>query len=111
MKKTLLAVILLIFSIATYSQAAEIKLAWDAAPGVTGYRIYGATVSEPYNFSTPLYEGGSTSCTVIVPESKEYKFVARAYLIGESGVIYESGNSNQVQHAIVLWQNPNLRLQ
>ena len=34
-----------------------------------------------------------------------------AYIVGESEKVYESGNSNQVVHAVVIWQNPNLRVE
>ena len=91
---------------------ADVSLAWDAntEPGVQ-YRVYAARYAQEYNFTTPLFDGASTSCTVIIDNSAEYKFVVRAYIIGASGKIYESGNSNEVLHAVVIWENPNLRIQ
>jgi len=67
--------------------------------------------AQDYDYTAPLYDGVATSCTVIVDANAEYKFVARAYLVGSSGQVYESGNSNQVVHAVVIWENPNLRIQ
>ena len=100
---------MLFFSVAN---AADVKLAWDKnlEAGVQ-YRIYAARYAQDYDYTAPLYDGAATSCTVIVDASAEYKFVARAYLVGASGQVYESGNSNQVVHAVVVWTNPNLRVQ
>jgi len=91
---------------------ADVSLVWDAntEPGVQ-YRIYASRYAQEYDFTTPLYEGAATSCTVVVDASAEYKFVARAFLIGSTGQVYESGNSNEVVHAVVIWTNPNLRVQ
>jgi len=110
MKRLLL--VLLIIGFASFASAAEVGLAWDAntEPGVQ-YRIYASRYAQEYDFTTPLYEGAATSCTVVVDASAEYKFVARAFLIGASGQVYESGNSNEVVHAVVIWENPNLRIQ
>ena len=97
---------------ATAAIAGEVTLAWDAnIEPVTGYRIYGARIADAYDFTAPLYEGSATSCTIEIANAAEYKFVARAYLVGESGAVYESGNSNEVKHAIIVWTNPNLRVQ
>lgn len=92
--------------------AGEVTLAWDANdPTPTGYRIFAAKFGESYDYSNPLYEGEATSCTVEITNAAEYKFVARAYVIGASGEVYESDDSNEVKHAIVVWTNPNLRVQ
>ena len=88
--------------------AAEVNLAWDPCANVTGYRIYAAELHADYDYTTPLYQGTATTCTVVVPDTVEMKFVARAYLDSE-GRVYESANSNQVTHAVVVWDNPNLR--
>jgi len=110
MKKLFLILIVLLFAVPVFS--ADVKLAWDEnlEAGVQ-YRIYAVRYAQDYDFTVPLYDGAATSCTVVVDASAEYKFVARAYLIGASGQVYESGNSNQVVHAVVIWTNPNLRVQ
>ena len=110
MKKLLLILTILLFTVPAFS--ADVKLAWDKnlEAGVQ-YRIYAARYAQDYDYTAPLYDGAATSCTVIVDASAEYKFVARAYLVGASGQVYESGNSNQVVHAVVVWTNPNLRVQ
>jgi len=110
MKKLLLVLLILFFTAPAW--AAEVDLAWDAnsEPNVA-YRLYAAQYAQDYDYSTPLYDGAATTCTVIVQDNAEYKFVVRAYLVGASGAIYESGNSNQVVHAVIVWENPNLRVQ
>ena len=112
MKKLILILSILLLAMAMPTFAAEVGLAWDAntEPDVQ-YRIYATRYAQDYDFTTPLYDGAATSCTVIVDASAEYKFVARAYIVGASGQVYESGNSNQVVHAVVVWTNPNLRVQ
>ena len=110
MKKLFLILIVLLFAVPVFS--ADVKLAWDKnlEAGVQ-YRIYAVRYAQDYDYTAPLYDGAATSCTVVVDASAEYKFVARAYLVGDSGQVYESGNSNQVVHAVVVWENPNLRVQ
>ena len=110
MKKILFTLIALL--IAAQALAGQVTLQWDAnTEPVTGYRIYAARIDQPYDFTAPLYDGTATSATIEIANAAEYKFVARAYLVGESGDVYESGNSNEVKHAIVVWTNPNLRVQ
>jgi len=110
MKKLILALLICCFAVPAFG--ADVKLAWDAntEPDVQ-YRVYAARYAQDYDYTAPLYDGAATSCTVIVDASAEYKFVARAYLVGASGQVYESGNSNQVVHAVVVWTNPNLRVE
>lgn len=103
---------ILIMCFASMVFAADVNLAWDASTEpVSGYRIYGARHNDAHDFSAPVYDGAATTCTVVIPNAAEYKFIARAYIVGDSGAIYESGDSNQVQHAVVVWTNPNLRVQ
>jgi len=112
MKKVLFVLLIILGLMALPVEAADISLAWDAndvAP--SGYRIYAANASGDFDYTTPLYEGVATTCTVTVADSVELKFVARAYLIGTEGAVYESADSNVVQHAVVVWSNPNLRVQ
>jgi hypothetical protein len=109
MKKLFL--ILFTLLIASPALAGQVTLQWDAnAEPVSGYRIYAALVGEPYDYTSPLYDGTATSATIEIANAAEYKFVARAYLVGDSGAVYESGDSNEVKHAIVVWANPNLRV-
>ena len=110
MKRLCLALFLILFP--SLLMAGQVTLMWDAnTEDVTGYRIFAARMSGEYDYTNPLYEGEATSCTIEIENVAEYKFVARAYLIGESGTIYESANSNEVKHAIIVWENPNLRVQ
>jgi hypothetical protein len=53
--------------------------------------------------TAPIYEGNALSATVVIPNyNAEFKFVARAYLITPEGAEYESVDSNEVRHAIVM---------
>jgi len=108
--KIFLAFAILLFAVS--AGAADVKLAWDAntEPDVQ-YRVYAVRYAQDYDYTAPLYDGAATSCTVTIDASAEYKFVVRAYIIGASDKIYESGNSNEVVHAVVIWQNPNLRVE
>jgi len=110
MKKLLLILTILLFTVPAFS--ADVKLAWDTNTETdVQYRVYAARYAQDYDYTTQLYDGAATSCTVTIDASAEYKFVVRAYIIGASDKIYESGNSNQVVHAVVIWTNPNLRVQ
>jgi hypothetical protein len=102
MKKLLLAITLVLF--ASAALAADVQLAWDAVdPAPTGYRIYMAPAGQAYDYAAPIYEGNALSATVVVANyNEEYQFVARAYLITPEGAEYESGDSNEVRHAIVV---------
>ena len=84
--------------------AADVQLAWDAVdPAPTGYRIYMAPAGQAYDYDNPIYEGNALSATVVIPNyNAEYQFVARAYLITPEGAEYESVDSNEVRHAIVM---------
>ena len=103
----LLLIVMAVFA-ASGANAAEVNLAWDPCENVTGYRIYAAELHADYDYTAPLYQGTATTCTVVVPDTVEMMFVARAYLDSD-GRVYESANSNQVTHAVVVWDNPNLR--
>ena len=112
MKKLLLVLAVAVLFFAVPAFGADVKLAWDAntEPNVQ-YRVYAVRYAQDYDYTAPLYDGAATSCTVTIDASAEYKFVVRAYIIGASDKIYESGNSNEVVHAVVIWQNPNLRVE
>ena len=112
MKKIFLILTVTILLFAVSAGAADVRLAWDAntEPDVQ-YRVYAVRYAQDYDYTAPLYDGAATSCTVTIDASAEYKFVVRAYIIGASDKIYESGNSNEVVHAVVIWTNPNLRVQ
>ena len=97
---------------AATASAADVTLKWDAPEGkISGYRIYAVPVPEAYDYEIPLHEGTATSCTVGIDSNIKLKFVARAFLIGDSGEVYESANSNEVRHAVVVCTNPNLRVE
>jgi len=80
---------------ATYTvpQTTEVKLAWNSnAFTPDGYRIYQRTESQAYDYTQPVWDGTSTSCTVYnLAYGTTYHFVARAY-VG----INESADSGEV---------------
>jgi hypothetical protein len=104
MLKALTATLLIFMLFVTPCVAADVQLAWDAVdPAPTGYRIYMAPAGQAYDYDNPIYEGNALSATVVIPNyNAEFKFVARAYLITPEGAEYESVDSNEVRHAIVM---------
>jgi len=104
MLKALGAMLLILTLFAGAALAADVQLAWDAVdPAPTGYRIYMAPAGQAYDYDNPIYEGNALSATVVIPNyNAEFKFVARAYLITPEGAEYESVDSNEVRHAIVM---------
>jgi hypothetical protein len=66
--------------------AAQVTLTWNAnsQPDMAGYRVYAKQTGEAYNYSSPVYVGIDTSCTIYnLVDTAEYCFVVRTY--GASG--------------------------
>lgn len=106
-------IILWSITVIDIASSAEVGLAWDwdgDMTTITGFRVYAANYDDNFDYGNPIYDGVAKTCTVIVPDNTELKYVARAYL-ETANSIYESANSNQVVHAVVVWINPNLRVQ
>jgi hypothetical protein len=104
MLKAITAMLLILTLSAGAALAADVQLAWDAVdPAPTGYRIYMAPAGQAYDYDNPIYDGNALSATVVIPNyNAEFKFVARAYMITPEGAEYESVDSNEVRHAIVM---------
>lgn len=96
MKKITLA-LLAVFALCGAVQANDVTLRWDASvPAPEGYRIYWAPESQPFVYTTPAWQGTTTTCTLPdFPAGVTFKFVARAY----QGTI-ESPDSNIVVYTI-----------
>ena len=101
--KIKIAMTILVLLLAGTAYTADVSLMWDANdPAPTGYRLYAAHVSQPFDYATPLYDGTATTATLTgLAETVELKFVARAYLIGEDGTVYDSADSIEVRHAVI----------
>jgi hypothetical protein len=67
------------------AQAATIQLAWDAAPGATGYKVYYGTATQIY--TTVVNTGQGTTASISgLNKNRRYYFAATAvYPNGESG--------------------------
>ena len=97
------------FTISTYStlfaetytvpQTTEVALAWDAnVSPPDGYRIYQRAEGQAYDYTQPVWDGASTSCTVYnLDYGTTYYFVARAY-VGTN----ESADSGEVSFSTPL---------
>lgn len=60
----------------------QVTLAWDANQEATlmGYRVFCRQASDVYNYSHPIWDNTSTTCTLIgLDEYTDYAFVVRAY--------------------------------
>ena len=102
---TLVVLTVAVFTISTYStlfaetytvpQTTEVTLAWDAnATTPDGYRIYQRAEGQAYDYTQPVWDGVSTSCTVYnLDYDTTYYFVARAY-VGTN----ESADSGEISY-------------
>lgn len=90
-----LLILVLIVLTSTAAGAASVTLRWDAnSPAPDGYRIFARKSGQAYDYSRPIWEGSSTSCTIISLENQtEYYFVVRAF----DGSL-ESASSGEVKY-------------
>jgi len=79
--------------------AVDVTLAWDpnSEEDLAGYRVFCRAEGQSYDYSSPVWEGTDTSCTIDetiyeLDDSITYYFVVRAF--DTSG--NESGDSNEV---------------
>ncbi|MCJ8500760.1 choice-of-anchor U domain-containing protein [Desulfatitalea alkaliphila] len=81
----------------TATWAAQVTLQWDANdPAPDGYRLFRCEGDGTYDFSSPVWDGDTTSYTVTgLAEGATYRFVVRAYQTD-----LESGNSNEVTYTV-----------
>jgi hypothetical protein len=60
--------------------AVDVTLAWDASSGADGYRLFSREEGQSYNYSSPDWEGTTTTGTVTgLAHDTTYYFVVRAY--------------------------------
>lgn len=74
--------------------ATQVTLAWDenSEPDLAGYFLYVREADEAYNYSSPAWEGGVTSCTIYdLVDTVDYCFIVRAYDTNGN----ESADSNE----------------
>lgn len=92
MKRLLFAILLF----ASFAQAADIKLAWDAntEPDLAGYKVYWGTASRTYGTLVDVHN--VTVYTVTGLDASKHYFAVTAY--NTSGI--ESGFSNEVASPI-----------
>ena len=81
---------LFVFSVLIFfgsnAHADQVTLAWDAASGADGYRLFYSQNGQSYNYSSPAWEGAGTICTIDLNSETTYYLVVRAYnAYGESG--------------------------
>ncbi len=82
-------------SMASTSQAWQVKLQWDQNdPVPDGYRVFARQEGQIYDYANPKWEGVDNSCTVSVDGNQtDYYFVVRAFVTND-----ESGDSNEVKY-------------
>lgn len=86
----------LFFFVSAPSIAAQISLAWDANdPPVDGYLLFMRPENSDYDYTTPVWSGVDTTCTIEDISNGAYYFVVRAYS-DEA----ESSDSNEVEAVI-----------
>ena len=74
---------------------AQVTLAWDenTEPDIAGYRVFGRTAAQSYDYAHPFWTGSKPPCTLSgLADQQDYCFVVRAF--NDAGL--ESGNSNEV---------------
>jgi hypothetical protein len=78
--------------------ASQVTLAWDPSDSdVEGYNLYMRVEGQTYDYTSPVWSGPSTTCTIDQLEDNTYYFVARAYAASD-----ESIDSNEVEYKVVV---------
>ncbi|MGD8768653.1 MAG: fibronectin type III domain-containing protein [Desulfobacterales bacterium] len=93
--KYYLLFIFLFCCLATSGHAMDVTLQWhpNTEPDLAGYRVFCREAGQSYNYTTPSWEGTSTTCTIHdLDKTKTYYFVTRAFNTKK----FESGDSNEV---------------
>ena len=86
-----IVLISILFCPTVASAVVDVTLAWDASSGADGYRLFYREDGQSYDYDTPDWEGGGTTCTIYgLDDLTTYHFVVRAY-----NGFGESGNSNE----------------
>jgi predicted secreted protein len=82
--------------------AGQVTFAWDAnSPEPDGYHIFKRVENQSYDYSSPVWSGTATTCSIDELKANTYYFVARAY----AGMA-QSGDSNEVEFKVVVNQPP-----
>ena len=90
--------------------AATVTFTWEHSDptAVDGFRLYQRTGAE---FDTVVWEGKELTCTIEFLDGVEYAYVVRAFKKFElSGVVRESGDSNEVFYVPAVESPKNLIL-
>jgi hypothetical protein len=87
-------IIIAIFLIPVWSQAAQVTLTWDPNdPAPDGYCIYSRAEGQAYDYNQPCWTGYGTTGTVAgLADNTTYFFVVRAFVAAQ-----ESADSNEVK--------------
>ena len=92
------------FALFSFTQvyAAQLVFEWDDTNEVEdGYRLYMRVEGKAYDYTSPVWEGEGTTCTLKGLEPNTYYFVARAYAASD-----ESIDSNEVEYKVVVNSEP-----
>lgn len=91
--------LVLVLLSALTASAAPITLTWDppSSGAVEGYKLFYRHEGQDYDYSQPVWEGSTTTCTISnLPDTTTY-FVVRAY-----NTAVESGDSNEAVYQPIL---------
>ena len=78
--------------------ASQVTLAWDPSESSPeGYNLYMRVEGQTYDYTSPVWSGASTTCTIDQLEDNTYYFVARSYAEND-----ESIDSNEVEYKVVI---------
>jgi hypothetical protein len=92
-------IVCLIFIYSAPSFAAQVTLAWDTSKSACdGYHLFMRDSGQAYDYSSPVWSGTATTCTISQLEEGTYYFVARAYKED-----IESINSNEVEYKVTVY--------
>lgn len=97
MKKILVVILIslfMAFSANAVNADCSVSFAWDAntEADLAGYRIFTHAEGGSYDYTTPAWEGTTTTATINVPYGDTHYFVCRAF--DTEGL--ESADSNEI---------------